>query len=111
MIKNDKQYQITKNKVQDFEKTLNTLVLEKKKDSLNQIMVNAVSSQLKSFNSDMLEYEKLRNQKPKILQSPFENFPEALIKIRIVKGYSHNDLAKIVGVKEQQIQRYESTNY
>ena len=37
--------------------------------------------------------------------------PSVLIKARIATGLSQRDLAERVGVKEQQIQRYEATDY
>ena len=37
--------------------------------------------------------------------------PSMLIKARIARGLSQKDLAERVGLKEQQIQRYEATDY
>ena len=34
-----------------------------------------------------------------------------LIKARIARGLTHKELAQRVGIKEQQIQRYEATDY
>ena len=45
------------------------------------------------------------------LISKIEDLPETLIKARILKGYTQKDLADLAGLKEQQIQRYEATNY
>ena len=39
------------------------------------------------------------------------DLPSILIKARIAQGLSQRDLAERVGVKEQQIQRYEATDY
>lgn len=40
-----------------------------------------------------------------------EELPQALIKARISKGFTHKDLARIMDLKEQQIQRYEEEEY
>jgi len=37
--------------------------------------------------------------------------PENLIRARIAAGLTHKDLAGLLGVKEQQVQRYERTQY
>ena len=39
------------------------------------------------------------------------DLPSILIKARIAQGLSQKDLAERIGLKEQQIQRYEATDY
>ena len=111
MIKNEKQYAITRNKRDEFIKSLELVEKSNNNDLLNQIMTNSIVSQLETFDREIQEYEKLKNEKPTVIISSIENIPESLIKARIVRGLSQNDLAKKVGLKEQQIQRYESANY
>ncbi len=41
----------------------------------------------------------------------FEEFSRTLIQARIASGLSQKDLAERLGLKEQQIQRYEATEY
>lgn len=41
----------------------------------------------------------------------FDELPQALIKARIALRLSQKDPADRLGIKEQQIQRYESTDY
>src|SRR6266849_3391822 len=41
----------------------------------------------------------------------FEHLPSALIQARIAAGFTQEQLAERVGVKSQQIQRYEATDY
>ena len=40
-----------------------------------------------------------------------DELPTVLIKARISQGLSQKDLAERIGLKEQQIQRYEATDY
>jgi transcriptional regulator with XRE-family HTH domain len=40
-----------------------------------------------------------------------EELPQALIQARIARGLSQKELADRLGLKEQQVQRYEATNY
>ena len=39
------------------------------------------------------------------------NLPKSLIRTRIAKGLTQKDLAERMGLKEQQIQRYEASGY
>ncbi|KUJ49771.1 helix-turn-helix transcriptional regulator [Chryseobacterium sp. JAH] len=112
MIKNEKQYAITNKKRKEFLRSLEKLQVDSQSnDKFKKIMQDAIKSQIETFDRELKEYEKLTNEKPIIFSSPIENLSETLIKARIVTGLSQNDLAKIVGLKEQQIQRYEANNY
>ena len=56
--------------------------------------------------------QKLRSGKPKKLKrSSFHRLPLELIRARIARGLTQRDLAMKLGIKEQQIQRYEETDY
>lgn len=110
MIKNEKQYAITKKKRDEFSKTLESLLNTDNDDLFNKIMIDSITSQIETFDNELFEFEKLK-EKPNIIISPIEKLPELLIKARIIRGLSHNDLAKKAGLIEQQIQRYESNNY
>jgi HTH-type transcriptional regulator/antitoxin HigA len=58
------------------------------------------------------EYETLKSGSVEILKaSTLQELPTILIKARIVKGWSQRQLADTIGVKEQQIQRYEAEEY
>lgn len=111
MIKSDKQFAITKSKHQEFIKSLEKLQASENDDLFNQIMINSIQSQIETFEKEISEYESLKSRKPNVIIGAIENFAEILIKARIVKGLSQNDLAQRTGLLEQQIQRYESTNY
>lgn len=111
MIKNEKQYKTTKAQQDKFLKSIELIQSTKEDGLLKDLMINQLKSQIESFEEEIFEYEKLKNEKPAIISSSIEDLPEALIKVRISKGFSQSQLAKKVGLKEQQIQRYESCNY
>ena len=72
----------------------------------------AVRSQLTDLKADLREYETLKAGKFKLDQlETVKEIPTLLIKARIAQGLSHKDLAERLGLKEQQIQRYEATDY
>lgn len=111
MIKNEKQYKTTKSRKQEFLKSLDVINLSADNVLLKDLMSKSLKSQIETFDREILEYEKLKSSKPRIILTDICHLPEALIKARIARGLSHSDLAKATGLKEQQIQRYESNNY
>jgi ribosome-binding protein aMBF1 (putative translation factor) len=79
---------------------------------LQRAQEDALRSQIADLREQLAEYETLRARKRKVLAlESFEEFPRALVKARIAAGISQKELAKRLGLKEQQIQRYEATEY
>ncbi len=113
MIKNEKQYKITKSKLKDFERSLKVCREGKYSDPvIHKAMKDSLKSQMDDLKKEIREYEKLKNQKvPRIKISSFEQLPEALIRSRISHGYTQKQFAKKLKMPEQQIQRYEAENY
>ena len=114
MIKNKKQYDTTKACMNDFEKTLAKLqerpggeqseFLKLERDSL-QSVVDDLLNQLN-------EYENLKKGIVPVLDySCIHGLSNTLIQSRIAHGMTQKDLAEQIGVHEQQIQRYEQTDY
>lgn len=114
MIKNERQYMITKAQARKFKdaiaafdsKTLDTHAL------LVKAQRDALESQLAELDAQLKEFERLRSGKlRKLKKSTFKDLPMELIRARIVRGLTQKDLARKLGLKEQQIQRYEETDY
>lgn len=62
--------------------------------------------------TELQEYESLKPGGRKIPElRSFQDLPNALIQARIASGMSQEDLARKLGLKPQQIQRYEATDY
>jgi DNA-binding XRE family transcriptional regulator len=76
---------------------------------------SALESQLDDLREELTEYEALTiqgNDEPLVFElNSLEALPLALIKARIATKLSQKDLAERLGLKEQQIQRYEATEY
>jgi len=71
-----------------------------------------VASELEALREEIKKYEKLRRKKVGVGQLKFiSELPETLVKARIASGLTQAALAKKLGLKPQQIQRYEATNY
>ena len=118
MIKNERQYRITKNQAERFLDTLKNLKrrskepLEGPHPLIAQAQEDAVRSQLADLKEQLREYESLKAGNFEIEDlSMVSELPTTLIKARISQGLSQKDLAERLRLKEQQIQRYEATDY
>jgi transcriptional regulator with XRE-family HTH domain/Zn-dependent peptidase ImmA (M78 family) len=117
MIKNEKQYRVTQSQTKKFEEALTQLTqnLSKNKEVhplLLKAQQDALQSQLNDLREELLEYEALKSGQREILElHSLDELPNALIKSRIASGLTQKELAERIGIKEQQIQRYEATEY
>lgn len=117
MILNERQYGITRKKVKEFELALaeikNSELPKNRNEQLRQqTYLNAFESQLEELQEEVREYENLKKGNIKSLKiQSFEELPEALIKARIVRGLTQEQLAEILKVKPQQVQRDEANKY
>ena len=118
MIKNERQYRISRNQAHRFSQSLDSL-RRRSKESVEgthpliaKAQEDALRSQLAELEEELSEYESLKagNFEFRDLNVVSE-LPTALIKARIAKGLSQRDLADRLRLKEQQIQRYEATDY
>ena len=117
MIKNERQYRITKAQAKRFEQTLTELVRKNQQDKsihplIAQAREDAIHSQLLDLRAEIQEYEALKAGKFDLdTLNVVSGLPTMLVKARIAQGMSQRELAERVGLKEQQIQRYEATDY
>ena len=117
MIKNERQYRITKAQADRFSLTLERLAQGAEGPAavhprIAKAREDALRSQLADLRSEMREYESLTaGGFPVDDLQAIANLPVVLIKARIAQGLSQKDLARRLGLKEQQIQRYEATDY
>lgn len=113
MIKNERQYKITKKEIEKFQETLNNFeVAENIHPLLVEAQKNAIIYQLETLQEEVLEYERLKAGYYEILEvNSFEDLPVAIIRSRIAQNLTQKDLADRLGMKEQLIQKYENTMY
>jgi len=116
MIKNERQYRISKAQAAKFAHALKGLARAKKRPGVDPLWVElqegALNSQLSELEHELREYEALQSgAAPPLSIGSLAELPEALIKARIAGGLSQAGLAARLGLKEQQIQRYEAHGY
>lgn len=116
MIKNDRQYRITKTQAEKFQKALDTLSVSPADENVHPMLrkaqKDAIKSQLDDLKIQISDYEALKSGKIREFEAQsLEDLPVVLIKARIASGLSQRELAQKLLLKEQQIQRYEATDY
>ena len=115
MIKNERQYRITKAQAEKFQRTIADVTANPKPSlhpAFRKAELDGLKSQFKDLKNELHEYEALRSGKRRVIAlDSIEELPKTLIKARIAAGLSQEDLAAKLGLKPQQVQRYEATNY
>lgn len=116
MIKNEKQYRITKAQARRFREVLAELTRQERPPNLSprlwQAQRDAAESQWNELQELIDAYELLHMGKSKeLLLEAVEDLPKTLIRARIASGMTQEGLAHRLGVKTQQVQRYEATEY
>lgn len=119
MIKNEKQYEYSKECARRFQSSI--LALEqadeiKQNDPEGwQLSRDVKQSHLMALQAEIAEYETLLNcnnsQPIKIKVASLNKLPDALIKARIAAKISLAELANRLGIDEQRVKQYEDTDY
>ena len=112
MIKNERQYRVTRSQVRRLAKAL-AGQRSNRPDYDTQVfgaMVAGIESQVLELQRQVTVYESLRGA-PSVNVSSAADLPAALIQARIAQGLSHQELATRLGVTAQQIQKYERDSY
>jgi DNA-binding Xre family transcriptional regulator len=117
MIKNERQYRITKAQAAKFRRALAEMSARpghraRLDARLMRAEREALASQLDDLVREIKDYERLKGGRTKKIRiGSLEELPAGLIRARIAARLSQKALAVRVGLKEQQIQRYEAEDY
>ena len=117
MITNERQYRITKAQASRFReaiKEFNELALIA--DGIDPVIANAqregLESQLDELETAIARFDALRSGRVRQLEAEcLAEIGKKLIEARIVRGLSQKELAEKLGLKQQQIQRYEQESF
>jgi ribosome-binding protein aMBF1 (putative translation factor) len=116
MIKNEKQYRITKAQVRRFKDAIAELARQDRPSNISprlwEAQRQAARSQMEDLEGQVEAYERLHMGRAReVVLEAVEDLPRALIRARIAAGITQEGLAQRLGVKAQQVQRYEATEY
>lgn len=117
MIANERQYKITKTALERIRESIDRFDIDKAHRSIGdrtlaKAQLDALESESDVLADQIKEYEILKSGSVEDFRTEsLQELPSVLVKARIAKGMSQRQLAERVGIKEQQIQRYEADSY
>jgi HTH-type transcriptional regulator/antitoxin HigA len=112
MITNQRQYLNTQAQAERFRQALAAPDAEGLHPKAAKAMRDGLRSQLEDLETELAEYDALRQGRVATLEAEsIVAIGEALIKARIVRNLTQKELAERLSLAEQQIQRYEATQY
>lgn len=113
MIKNERQYKISLASLERFRHALATFTPSVGvSDRLNDAKCKALKSQLAELEAEVLAYEELKSGvQTSFKVTNFSELPLALIRARIARGLTQEQLAGKLGLHQQKVQQYEATDY
>jgi len=116
MITNERQYKITRSEADRFRKAIKDMTEGPARANVHprilQAEREAMESQLADLLAELAEYDRLKSADLSVISiNSFDELADGFIKARIAGGLSQKALAERLGMKEQQIQRYEAERY
>ncbi|WP_315744481.1 helix-turn-helix domain-containing protein [Bradyrhizobium sp. SZCCHNR1075] len=116
MITNERQYKITRSEADRFRKAIIEMTKGPSRTDVHPRLLQAereaMESQLADLQAELAEYDRLKSADLSVISiSSFDELADGLIRARIASGLSQKALADRLGLKEQQVQRYEAERY
>ena len=113
MIYSDKQRRISNRELEKLRAARSAASTRRTEQAwLREAEQRAIRSEIVKLEADIAHYDLLKAGEIGSEKSfALESLPKMLVEARIAAGMSQTKLAELVGVKPQQIQRYESTGY
>ena len=117
MITNERQLQVAKARIEEFNAAIDEISrVEAGESRLHPLVAaaqaDALSAQRDELEAEIAAYARLRSGEVRTFDiGSLSDLPRTLIDARIAAGLNQRDLAARLGLKEQQIQRYEAQRY
>ena len=74
--------------------------------------LDGMRSQIRDLEFEVKQYEDLQGTSPEdVVLTSLDDLPEALARMRIVRGLTQEQLAERLGIKPQQVQKWEAGGY
>jgi HTH-type transcriptional regulator/antitoxin HigA len=110
MIKNEKQYKITKKKLNGIIQKIEALQLEADQSgNKKELILISLTDVRTDMEAEVAEYEFLKSNKTNILKArSISELPSLITEYKIASGLTQKEFSKQIGMKEQQLQRYEA---
>jgi len=112
MIKNERQYKVTKSQIKKLESAREASIGTKgmMPEPVYDAMIAGIDSQIRELLELLAEYETLMTKK-QLQAEDIAGVGEMIVAARTARGMTQREFASRLNVKPQQIQRYEATLY
>lgn len=114
VIPHDKAYRHTRNTVAAMTRAMEDYRARGGQNlapALRQAVLDGMQALIDEWSAQMREYEALKSGRATLALHSLRELPATLVKARIAAGLTQKQLAEQMGLKPQQIQRYEATRY
>ncbi|MCX6316368.1 MAG: helix-turn-helix transcriptional regulator [Bacteroidetes bacterium] len=113
MINNEKQYKISKRKLRELNAQIDKISKDTAQNPLrNQLIRASLNNSKKEIENEISRYETLKKKNEGVLNERLiAELPSVITEYKIVSGLTQKQLSHILGLKEQQLQRYEATGF
>ena len=113
MIKNEKQYNITRKKLFELEEGISRLRNGREQlPPRDELLLVPMVVMQKQLEDEMAHYELVKAMTSDLLaERSIDDLPTLLIEHKIQSGMTQKEFSQKIGMKEQQLQRYEAENF
>lgn len=113
MISNEKQYSISKKRLSDIRQKVTEIENDTQHEPLrNKIILASLYNHLGEVQEEIVQYERLKKKrKIAVKERPLAELPRLITEYKIASGLTQKELSKKLGMKEQQLQRYEANRF
>ena len=113
MIYSDKQLGVSTREMAKLNDALGSMQSEdSRQEWVRKAEINALKSQIAELRADIKHYQVLKRGEITVAKSiSLEELPSVLVQARIISGMSQSNLARALGTRPQQVQRYEAADY
>lgn len=112
MILNERQLRTSQRKLREIDANVKSLEADASIDARDRrVAASSLKALAAGIRDEVAEYDALRSGAIRTSEVSLEELPLTLIRARIARGLTQAQLAVLLGMKEQQVQRYERTRY
>ncbi len=112
MIKNEKQYKISKKLLTELDEKIANAQQGVNGDEKKQVIVNSLARFRDQVEDEIKTYETLKSPNTtKLKERSLTDLPILITEFKIANNLTHKEFSKTLGLKEQQLQRYEAEGF
>jgi DNA-binding transcriptional regulator YiaG len=112
MIKSEREYKVTKKAIANFVASLKAQEAAGRDDPGAKASISSAKAQLAELEAQASDWERLRSGGvQEVPVRSWDDLSKSLVKARIAHGLTQQQFADQLGLKKQQIQRWEEDSY